>query len=32
VEEKVSSYREFADCVLPRIKNAGYNVVQVMAI
>jgi 1,4-alpha-glucan branching enzyme len=31
-EGKVSTYREFADNVLPRIKRAGYNVVQLMAI
>lgn len=31
-EEKVNSYREFADDVLPRIKNYGYNTVQLMAI
>lgn len=26
------SYREFADVVLPRIKDAGYNAVQMMAV
>lgn len=31
-EEKVGSYAEFRDNVLPRIKKAGYNVVQLMAI
>ena len=31
-EEKVSSYTEFRDRVLPRIKKAGYNTVQLMAI
>ncbi len=31
-ERKVSSYTEFRDCILPRIKKAGYNVVQLMAI
>lgn len=31
-EEKVSSYREFKDIVLPRIKADGYNCVQIMAI
>ena len=31
-EEKVGSYVEFRDNVLPRIKKAGYNVVQLMAI
>ena len=29
---KVSTYREFADYTLPRIKQAGYNTVQLMAI
>lgn len=28
----VSSYREFAQHVLPRIKKAGYNTVQLMAV
>lgn len=32
VEEKVSTYREFADNVLPRIHTLGYNCVQLMAI
>ena len=31
-EEKVATYTEFRDNVLPRIKTAGYNVVQLMAI
>jgi len=31
-EGKVGSYREFAQYVLPRIKKAGYNTVQLMAI
>jgi 1,4-alpha-glucan branching enzyme len=31
-DEKVSSYVEFADTVLPRIKGLGYNCVQLMAI
>ena len=31
-EGKVGTYREFADNVLPRIKRAGYNTVQLMAI
>lgn len=31
-EEKVGSYVEFRDNVLPRIKKAGYNTVQLMAI
>lgn len=29
---KVSTYREFADNILPRIKDAGYTAVQMMAI
>ena len=29
---KVATYREFADEVLPRIKETGYNVIQLMAI
>ena len=28
----VGNYREYADNILPRIKEAGYNVVQLMAI
>jgi 1,4-alpha-glucan branching enzyme len=31
-EYKISTYREFADQVLPRIKNTGYTAVQLMAI
>jgi 1,4-alpha-glucan branching enzyme len=31
-EPRVHTYREFADEVLPRIKKAGYNVIQLMAI
>ena len=31
-EGKVGSYREFADNVLPRVKKAGYNAIQLMAI
>ena len=30
--EKINSYIAFADEVLPRIKNLGYNAVQLMAI
>lgn len=31
-EGRVHTYREFADDVLPRVKNGGYNVVQIMAV
>lgn len=31
-EGRISSYREFADNILPRIKKDGYNTVQLMAI
>ncbi len=31
-EGKVGSYREFAKNVLPRIKKAGYNAIQLMAV
>ena len=31
-EGKVGSYREFAKNILPRIKKAGYNTIQLMAI
>ncbi len=31
-EGRVGTYREFADCILPRIKAAGYNTIQIMAI
>ncbi len=30
--EKVGSFREYADQILPRIKAAGYNTIQLMAI
>ena len=30
--EKVGTYTEFKDNILPRIKKAGYNAVQIMAI
>lgn len=30
--EAVGSYREFADEILPRIKEGGYNAIQLMAI
>ena len=30
--EKVGTYTEFADNILPRIKQAGYNTLQIMAI
>lgn len=30
--EEVASYRYFADHVIPRIKNGGYNAVQLMAV
>ena len=30
--EKVGTYREFKDNILPRIKKAGYTAIQVMAI
>jgi len=29
---RVSSYREYADNILPRIKKAGYSWIQLMAI
>ncbi|CAJ1444413.1 unnamed protein product, partial [Effrenium voratum] len=32
IEPKVNSYAEFAEEVLPRIKEAGYNCIQLMAI
>ena len=32
MEAKVNSYVEFADDILPRIKNLGYNTVQLMAV
>ena len=31
-EPKVNSYLEFKDEVLPRIRRAGYNAIQIMAI
>ena len=31
-EPRVHTYREFADNVLPRVKKAGYNTVQLMAV
>ena len=31
-EGRVGTYREFADLTLPRIKQAGYNTVQLMAV
>ncbi len=31
-EGKIGSYREFADYTLPKIKKAGYDTVQIMAI
>ncbi len=31
-EARVHTYREFADHVIPRIKELGYNVIQLMAI
>ena len=31
-EEKVGSYLEFRDKILPRIKDLGYNTIQIMAI
>ena len=31
-EGKVGTYREFADLILPHIKSAGYNTIQLMAI
>ena len=29
LEEKVNTYRDFTDSVLPRIKKLGYNAIQV---
>lgn len=29
---RVSTYREYAEHTLPRVKKAGYNVIQLMAI
>ncbi len=31
-EERIHTYREFADNVLPRIARLGYNTVQIMAV
>lgn len=31
-ENRVGTYREFADNILPKIKNLGYNCVQLMAV
>ena len=31
-EQKVGSYREFSDNIIPRIKKVGYNAIQLMAI
>ena len=31
-EEKVGTYNEFRENILPRIKKAGYNAIQIMAI
>lgn len=31
-EEKVGTYREFADRILPRVHELGYNCIQLMAI
>lgn len=31
-EEKIGTYREFTDRILPRIVKAGYNTIQLMAI
>lgn len=31
-EERIGTYAEFADSVLPRIKRLGYNTLQIMAI
>lgn len=31
-EERIASYREFADNILPRVKKGGYNTIQLMAI
>ena len=30
--DKVNTYQDFAQHVLPRIKNLGYNAIQVMAV
>ena len=31
-DQKVSTYREFADTIIPRIKRTGYTAIQLMAI
>jgi 1,4-alpha-glucan branching enzyme len=31
-EEKIGTFKEFAEDILPRIQKAGYNVIQLMAI
>ena len=31
-EGRIGTYREFADLILPRVKKAGYNTIQLMAI
>ena len=31
-EEKVGSYKEFTEKILPRIRDLGYNAIQIMAI
>lgn len=31
-EERIATYREFADNILPRVKKGGYNTIQLMAI
>ncbi|NOY96598.1 MAG: 1,4-alpha-glucan-branching enzyme [Chlorobi bacterium] len=31
-EERINTYNEFRENILPRIKNAGYNTIQLMAI
>lgn len=31
-EERIGTYREFADLMLPRISDLGYNAIQLMAI
>jgi 1,4-alpha-glucan branching enzyme len=31
-EEKVGSFNEFRENILPKIKNAGYNTIQMMAV
>ncbi len=31
-EEKVGTYKEFTQNILPRVKNDGYNAIQIMAV